>query len=460
VLYVSRYCAGTVDIADSTDKGYFETMSTYYALIFAKTTRVMGINVETGYIRDYSDSVKRNVIAIRDKILKGEEFALNNQDKLYPIYSECTSKDIVLPEWAECLNRLSFVNNAAFYYPRVEKLTIHGGIRKIIREDFKCVDHMRIVVIEEGVTEIGEYAFEDWKNLEVIVIPKSVKAIGKRAFALCNRLKHADISGVDIIEEEVFFSCFKLTSVELSPTVTEIRTSAFRGCEMLKGLKCLHGVGNWSSLVKIGETALMNTYLQNVVIPENVVEIGACCFGDCTELHTIVFESKTMKSIPRFCFVNCKRLVRVTLPSSIENIGESAFSSCESLHEINIPEGVSFFGKSCFFDTRITELNLIAENVLIEEEAFDSCGELINVNIRSIMHLETGAFTDCTELVSFIAEGTIDKIKRKTFENCISLKTVTLPKSVKSVESDAFSGCNCLPFNDRVTFIARRLKLW
>ncbi|MCR5543064.1 MAG: leucine-rich repeat domain-containing protein, partial [Eubacterium sp.] len=81
------------------------------------------------------------------------------------------------------------------------------------------------VVIENGVTSIGEYAFGWCENLITITIPNSVKSIGDRAFYVCRKLTTVTIpDSVTSIGEEAFWECGKLTGINIPKNVSSIRT--------------------------------------------------------------------------------------------------------------------------------------------------------------------------------------------------------------------------------------------
>ena len=136
------------------------------------------------------------------------------------------------------------------------------------------------VIIEEGVTGIGEYAFASCTNLTEVRIPKSVTSIGAYAFASCTGLTEAQISGPVInIEESVFLECENLKKVTLPETVTGIGECAFAGCYDLAEIR----------------------------IPASVTSIGDSAFEGCVSLKSVYFEG----SAPQFPVESSKLFRRV-----------------------------------------------------------------------------------------------------------------------------------------------------
>ena len=93
---------------------------------------------------------------------------------------------------------------------------------------------IRTVVINEGVTSIGDYAFRSCNSLTSVTIPNSVTSIGDYAFEYCSSLTSVEIpNSVTSIGDYAFRYCSSLTSVEIPNSVTSIGSSAFSGCSSL-----------------------------------------------------------------------------------------------------------------------------------------------------------------------------------------------------------------------------------
>ena len=120
--------------------------------------------------------------------------------------------------------------------------------------------NLKTIVIPEGVTSIGERAFEYCTGLTSITIPDSVTSIGDYAFHGCFNLTSVTIpDGVTSIGDYAFHGCYGLTSITIPEGVTSIGRSAFSGCSGLK----------------------------SITIPNSVTSIGNGAFYQCTSLKTI-----------------------------------------------------------------------------------------------------------------------------------------------------------------------------
>jgi len=111
------------------------------------------------------------------------------------------------------------------------------------------------VIIEEGVTSIGDYVFQSCFSLTSVTIPDSVTSIGTWAFSDCNSLTSVKIgSGVTSIGEGAFWNCSSLESITIPDSVTSIGGYAFSDCSSLTSVKIGSGV------TSIGEGAFWNCY--------------------------------------------------------------------------------------------------------------------------------------------------------------------------------------------------------
>ena len=185
------------------------------------------------------------------------------------------------------------------------------------------------IILPEGITRIGDYAFGDCSNLTNIAIPSNVTRIGNRAFLDCRKLTSITIpEGVSKIEYCTFYGCSSLTSVVIPEGVTVIGEYAFRGC----------------------------SNLTNIAIPSNVTRIG------------------------RYAFYECRKLTSITIPEGVSEIEDGTFYGCSGLTSVRIPEGVTCIDIMAFIHCRGLESVTIPASVTkIEVRAFDECRNLKTV---------------------------------------------------------------------------------
>ena len=161
--------------------------------------------------------------------------------------------------------------------------------------------------IPDGVTAIGEYAFNNARALKSVTIPESVKELQQGAFNNCENLDAANIpSGITELTHYVFGGCGKLSELVIPERVTEISGLTFYGSDWIddhadeNGLVIVNGIlidgSNAKGDVTIPETATriasgafsINDELKSLVIPSSVTEIGELSFMYCTSLEHVV----------------------------------------------------------------------------------------------------------------------------------------------------------------------------
>ena len=136
---------------------------------------------------------------------------------------------------------------------------------------------VKSVVIEDGVTSIGDFAFRGCSGLTGVTIPDSVTNIGNQAFSNCSSLTSVTIpDSVTSIGYYAFYKCTSLTSVTIPGSVTSIEDYMFYGCRSLTSVMIQNGV------ISIGNGAFLYcTSLTSVTIPTSVTSIGNDTFFEC-----------------------------------------------------------------------------------------------------------------------------------------------------------------------------------
>ena len=236
-------------------------------------------------------------------------------------------------------------------------------------------DSVKKVVIQEGVTSIGDYAFFDCSNLTDITIPESVTSIEECAFQNCSSLTDITIPGsVTSIGECAFQGCSSLTSIEIPSSVTSIGDDAFYGTPWLTNKR----QENNSLVIVNGILIDGRTCSGKVTIPDGVTSIGYRAFQNCTGLTSI------------------------TIPKSVTSIGDSAFFECAELTSINIPEGVTSIGKHAFFEcAELTGIKIPSSVTSIGDCAFSACNKLPEITVPCDSTLAKNAFGDASEKVKY-----------------------------------------------------------
>ena len=244
---------------------------------------------------------------------------------------------------------------------------------------------IKSVVIESGVTTIGNGAFYQCNNLASVSIPASVTSIGEESFAECgpstgmtvtiasgsalgtigakafvfSNLKSINLpDGLTTIGRLAFNSCGKLTSISIPASVTSIGIYAFAECENLA----------------------------SVNIPASVTSINEAAFAYCgssAAALTVTFDAgSTLTTIGAQAFMGAN-LTSITIPASVTSIGNYAFEICNKLTSINIPASVTSIGKQAFMNCDNLATITLNSNPFIDEDAFSGSGALVTMNLTA-----------------------------------------------------------------------------
>ena len=214
-------------------------------------------------------------------------------------------------------------------------------------------DKIKKVVIENGVTSIGSWAFDACKGLTSVTIPNSVTSIGSHAFSSCKSLTSVTIpNSVTSIGNNAFQNCSGLTSVTIPNSVTSIGESAFENCSGLISVIIPNSVTNIGGYAFSGCSGLTS-----VTIPNSVTSIGEEAFYGCSSLTSITVEKGNTYYDSRD---NCNAIIatksntlirgckNTDIPNSVTSIGESAFENCSGLISVTIPNSVTSIGDGAF----------------------------------------------------------------------------------------------------------------
>ena len=323
----------------------------------------------------------------------------------------------------------------------IKSVVIEDGVTSIGNSAFWSCGGLISVTIPDSVTSIGNFAFSGCVGLTNITIPNSVTCIGMKGFGGCSGLTSITIpNSVTSIDEGAFEFCSSLTSILLPDGITSIEVGAFVNCESLTDITIPDGV------ISIGDWAFEDcSNLTSITIPSSVTNIGIRAFDGCSNLTSITIPDG-VTSIGDWAFYHCNSLTNITIPGSVTNIGHSTFFGCKNLTSITILDGVTSIGMSVFSSCEsLTDIIIPNSVTSIEEDAFSNCKSLTSITIpNSVTSIENFVFLGCSSLTDVTIPDSVTSIGTWAFKDCSSLTSITIPNSVTSIGEAVFDNCNDL----------------
>ena len=179
------------------------------------------------------------------------------------------------------------------YNNAIKKIEIGNGVTSIGDKAFQSCYALSSVIIPNSVTNIGQAAFQICYSLSSVIIPDSVRSIADYAFRSCYSLSSITIpDSVTSIDNNAFQSCYSLSSITIPNSVTSIGNYAFNDCYSLSSITIPN------SVTSIGQSAFNGCYsLSSVIIPNSVTRINGGAFSGCAYMSFIKFESETPPTV-------------------------------------------------------------------------------------------------------------------------------------------------------------------
>ena len=422
----------------------------------------------------------------------------------------------------------------------IEEVTIPSYIQCIFEDAFQWCQKLKKVNFypDSQLKTIHKCAFE-YSGLESISIPPKVSLINYYAFRECRNLKTVDFSQNSELRE--MFDSFIFTGIEkitIPSSVTSF-SGDFKGCNQLKtiifepnspierlSLSCEESpldticipsnvkycdfgrIKNLKNIIippdsKLREIkSFRNTAIKSITIPQHIEELGSCCFCECRNLKTVIFqlncklsyfpgslfsyssiEELTIPSsvveIGTECFRNCSikminfpsdsklRIIRyhvfqgsliesITIPPQVEEILEGCFVDCKNLKSIDFSKNsrLQEFSTDLFFGSGLESITIPSNINKIGQDSFASCSKLENVYFApnsKLRTIESGAFRQ-TAIKSICIPSSVIDIKEFAFKNCPNLITFKIENNpcINFIHESTFTDARSLCFIESI----------
>lgn len=301
---------------------------------------------------------------------------------------------------------------------------------------FNSCSALESVTIGKDVNKIGQGAFTNCQFIETFVVDKQNSNYvakdgviftkdGKNLLLYpCGKKNDYTVpEGTIKIEDFAFSDVQNLENVTIAKTVKTICPSAFKGAKILKKVD-FQGTTN---LETIGDHAFQNTKLENITIPASVKNLEGAGFADIETLKEVHFaDGCQLKELSGNLFQNAKNLKTVSFDgtNSLEKISSYVFFNCPKLETFKIPKTVSEIASGAFKGTKG-----------LKTVEFEKGSVLTRIG--------NGAFADCG-ITHITLPESIKLIESFAFDHCSNLTEIKLPKNLQEVQKGAFNFCENL----------------
>ena len=253
-------------------------------------------------------------------------------------------------------------------------------------------------------------------------------------------LHNPEMEANEMIPRGHFSNCQHLVTVILPPSVTSIRTEAFKNCTVLRDINLEH-------VIYINESAFYNSGLYKIKLL-SVTHLLSQAFRKCFNLSDVIFHNSKFVHISPRVFMDCKALQNINLPERLPYISSGLFMNCKSLKTIHIPQSIRQIVFNSFKNCSLLQ-SIDLQNVAnIGEKSFENCASLTSLNIgmsRNWSEISEYSFANCFALENIMLCNP-KLIADYAFKNCVNLTEVTIKGILidDRVQSKSFHNCTRL----------------
>ncbi len=294
-------------------------------------------------------------------------------------------------------------------------------------------NYIKIVTVSDGVTSVGDYAFYNitgykYQKLTTVNLSDTVEEIGSYAFRGCKSITTVIGTNVEQIGEYAFRGCSSLTCTDFDSLV-EIGNGSFSFCSSLSEFAFS------STIKKIGPSAFKGcSGLKSLILPDNITSLGNNAFADCTGLDSVEFSASQITSYVRGVFngAGIDEGMNITFGSNVTVVPPGLFENCSDIKTVALGSGVTTIGDYAFYSSGIKNITITSSVKSIGDYSFALCNDLVSFSVDSE-----------NTLYSSGSDGELMN-KSKTYiyryPSGKSVTSYTVPSTVRYIQDAAFYG--------------------
>lgn len=278
-----------------------------------------------------------------------------------------------------------------------QELVIYNEIigKKVKKIEKIYGGYYKHIIIENGITEIDNYAFSSNNTETISFIGEGVINVGKYAFRGCKKLKTIDFANnIVYLNYGVFSDCKLLETIYAKELIVIDSTQLFSNCKALK----------------------------DITITTN--SIGSECFKGCEVLENVIINDAEI--INSYAFENCVNLKSLNVSNVKEINGEKSFSGCVSLQEFIAPK-IEKIGARAFENCALLAHFDFSNVKSVNDYAFYGCSSLNDVELTSLEEIGNYVFYRCKNLERVVIGDNAIKIGIGIVLECPNLSYLQIP---------------------------------
>lgn len=311
----------------------------------------------------------------------------------------------------------------------VTSVTIPGTVTTLDGNIFWCCPKLTSVTVASGSASFSStdgVLFSNDKT-ELIAYPQSKSG----AYTIPGTVKE--------IAYNAFANNALITSVTIPQSVTLISSSAFENCVKLASVSAAQNDNLIISMYAFNNTAYVNNFVSDFV----TIGSGYLIKYDGTAQDLTI--PSTIKCICDGAFQGNIILKKVTIPASVQKIGEYALANCTQLADIQIPSGLNNIASTAFLSTPwltnyANDFVVIGDGLLYKYKGSD---EAVTIP-GTVKKIGDYAFSGNSSIASVIIPSSVTEIGQGAFSRDSSLDSVTIGSGVTEISTEAFKGCEKL----------------